>query len=152
MKTLLGLRVILTLFVAVLMPLELSHCAFMPLQAAAAAAVADVLIAAVNSDVSVGAIKGQGRPVMKERERAEIVSAIRGVGLVTIFEETSPARILSILQPDFHCKGTDYTPESVPEAAVVNAYGGRVVIVGDPKDHSTTALLAKIGRRADGCN
>jgi bifunctional ADP-heptose synthase (sugar kinase/adenylyltransferase) len=83
---------------------------------------------------------------MNERERAEIISAIRGVSYVTIFRETSPARLLEILRPDFQCKGTDYTPDSVPERDVVRAYGGRVVIVGDPKDHSTTAILEKMRR------
>ena len=93
---------------------------------------------------SVRALKGEGRPVMNENERAELISAIRGVSYVTIFHEDSPSRLLSELKPDFHCKGTDYTPDSVPEAAVVRSYGGRVVIVGDPKDHSTTEILGKI--------
>ena len=110
----------------------------------AAAGVADVLVVAVNSDQSVRMLKGEGRPVVPEDERAEMVSAIRGVSYVTIFEEKSPARLLESLRPDFHCKGTDYTPESVPEADVVRAYGGRVVIVGDPKDHSTTEILRKL--------
>lgn len=118
----------------------------------AAAAVADVLVVAINGDDSVRTIKGVGRPVMSERERAEIVSAIRGVAMITIFQEASPARLLSVLQPDFHCKGTDYTSETVPEATVVKAYGGRVVIVGDPKDHSTTALLEKLRQPQSGCN
>lgn len=109
-----------------------------------AAAVADVLIVGVNGDRSVRALKGEGRPVMNENERAELISAIRGVSYVTIFHEDSPSRLLSELRPDFHCKGTDYTPDSVPEAAVVRSYGGRVVIVGDPKDHSTTEILGKI--------
>jgi rfaE bifunctional protein nucleotidyltransferase chain/domain len=109
-----------------------------------ASRVADRLIVAVNSDASVRAIKGPARPVMPEGERAEIVAAIRGVAYVTIFGESSPARLLSLLKPEFQCKGTDYTPDSVPEAAVVRAYGGRVVIVGDPKDHSTTELLTKL--------
>ena len=111
-----------------------------------AARVADVLVVAVNSDASVRAIKGEGRPVMPEQERAEIVSAIRGVAWVTIFEESSPARLLGVLRPDFQCKGTDYTPDSVPEAEVVRSYGGRVVITGDPKDHSTTDLLHRMKR------
>jgi rfaE bifunctional protein nucleotidyltransferase chain/domain len=109
-----------------------------------AARQADVLIVGVNGDESVRALKGQGRPVMSENERAELIAAIRGVSYVTIFRERSPARLLQSLKPDFHCKGTDYTPDSVPEADVVKAYGGRVVIVGDPKDHSTTAILAKM--------
>ena len=109
-----------------------------------AARQADVLIVGVNGDESVRALKGEGRPVMNERERAELISAIRGVGYVTIFREKSPARLLGTLKPDFHCKGTDYTPDSVPEAEVVRAYGGRVVIVGDPKDHSTTEMLQRM--------
>lgn len=112
-----------------------------------AAAIADVLVVAVNGDQSVRALKGPGRPVMNERERAELVAAIRGVSYVTIFHEKSPSRLLEQLRPDFHAKGTDYTPHSVPEAAVVRAYGGRVVIVGDPKDHSTTAILEKMRKQ-----
>ena len=111
-----------------------------------AAAVADVLVVAVNGDDSVRMLKGDSRPVMKEIERAEIVAAIRCVWYVTIFHEKSPARLLQALRPDFQCKGTDYTPDSVPEAEVVRAYGGKVVIVGDPKDHSTTAILEKMRR------
>jgi rfaE bifunctional protein nucleotidyltransferase chain/domain len=112
-----------------------------------AARVADVLVVAVNGDGSVRAIKGEGRPVMPERERAEIVSAIRGVSYVTIFSESSPARLLQTLKPDFQCKGTDYTADTVPEADVVKAYGGKVVIVGDPKDHSTTEMLDRLRRQ-----
>lgn len=109
-----------------------------------AAAVADKLIVGVNGDESVGVLKGPGRPVMNEDERAELIAAIRGVSYVTIFREESPARLLGVLKPDFHCKGTDYTPDSVPEAGVVRSYGGKVVIVGDPKDHSTTAIIARM--------
>lgn len=109
-----------------------------------ASRVADVLVVAVNADSSVRELKGESRPVMPERERAEIVAAIRGVDFVTIFSEKSPARLLGVLRPDFQCKGTDYTPDSVPEADVVRAYGGRVVITGDPKDHSTTELLRRM--------
>ncbi|HYM60960.1 MAG TPA: adenylyltransferase/cytidyltransferase family protein, partial [Thermoanaerobaculia bacterium] len=98
-----------------------------------AARQADALIVGVNGDESVRNLKGAGRPVMNERERAELISAIRGVSYVTIFHENSPARLLGELKPDVHCKGTDYTPESVPEAEVVRSYGGKVVIVGDPK-------------------
>ncbi len=109
-----------------------------------ASRVADILVVAVNSDASVRAIKGEGRPVTPERERAEIVSAVRGVAYVTIFTDSSPARLLQTLKPDFQCKGTDYTAESVPEAEIVRAYGGKVVIVGDPKDHSTSDMLRKM--------
>ena len=105
---------------------------------------ADVLIVAVNSDASVRAIKGEGRPVVNERERAELVSAIRGVAYVTIFSDASPSRLIAALKPDVHCKGTDYTVDSVPEGEVVRSYGGRVAIVGDPKEHSTTDLLKRL--------
>jgi D-glycero-beta-D-manno-heptose 1-phosphate adenylyltransferase len=109
-----------------------------------AAAVADVLIVAVNGDDSVRMLKGEGRPLTNENERAEIVAAIRGVAYVTIFHDKSPARLLQTLRPDFQCKGTDYTADSVPEADVVRAYGGKVVIVGDPKDHSTTEIIRRM--------
>jgi rfaE bifunctional protein nucleotidyltransferase chain/domain len=109
-----------------------------------AAAVGDVLVVAVNSDDSVRQLKGEGRPVMPEQERAELIASLRGVDYVTIFSAKSPAGLLASLRPDFQCKGTDYTPDSVPEAAVVRGYGGEVVIVGDPKDHSTTELLEKM--------
>src|SRR6188474_2795344 len=108
-----------------------------------AARVADILVVGVNGDASVRGLKGEGRPVMPEDERAEIISAIRGVTYVTIFHEESPSRLLQTLRPDFQCKGTDYTADSVPEAEIVNAYGGKVVIVGDPKDHSTTEMLRR---------
>ena len=109
-----------------------------------AARVADVLVVGVNGDASVRQLKGEGRPVMPENERAEIISAIRGVTYVTIFHEDSPSRLLQTLRPDFQCKGTDYTADSVPEAEIVKAYGGKVVIVGDPKDHSTTEMLRRM--------
>ncbi len=105
---------------------------------------ADVLIVGVNGDDSVRSIKGEGRPVTNERERAEIVSAIRGVAYVTIFHDSSPARLIAVLRPDVHCKGTDYTIDTVPEREVVLAYGGRIAIVGDPKEHSTTEILRKL--------
>lgn len=109
-----------------------------------AAKVADVLVVGVNGDDSVRQLKGEGRPVMPQDERAEIISAIRGVAYVTIFDENSPASLLRTLKPHFQCKGTDYTADSVPEAEIVRAYGGKVVIVGDPKDHSTTQVLARM--------
>ena len=105
---------------------------------------ADILIVGVNGDESVRALKGEGRPVTNERERAEVVSAIRGVSYVVIFHDSSPARLIAVLKPDVHCKGTDYTIDTVPEREVVLAYGGRIAIVGDPKEHSTTALLRKM--------
>ena len=109
----------------------------------AASKEADVLIVGVNGDDSVRAIKGEGRPVTTEHERAEVVSAIRGVSYVTIFHDSSPARLIAVLKPDVHCKGTDYTADSVPERDVVLAYGGRVAICGDAKEHSTSEILRK---------
>ena len=105
---------------------------------------ADVLVVGINGDESVCELKGAGRPLMSEAERAEIIAAIRGVSYVTIFSERSPGRLIGDLKPDVHCKGTDYTPDSVPEADIVRSYGGRIAIVGDPKDHSTTELLEKL--------
>ena len=112
-----------------------------------AAREADVLVVGVNGDESVRRLKGEGRPVMPEDERAEIIASIRGVSYVTIFTEESPRRLLQTLKPDVQCKGTDYTADSVPEAEIVRSYGGRVAIVGDPKDHSTTAVLEKLRTR-----
>jgi len=109
----------------------------------AASREADRLIVAVNDD-DVASTKGPGRPIMKASERAELVAAVRGVDYVVIFPEPSVAPLLTLLQPDVHCKGTDYTSESVPERDTVRAYGGRIAIVGDPKDHSTRDLLARI--------
>ncbi len=111
---------------------------------AGAGEVADVLVVAINSDDSVRELKGEGRPVMPAEERAEMIASLRMVDFVTVFADRTPARLLSRLRPDFQCKGTDYTPESVPEAGVVESYGGRVVIVGDPKDHSTTDYLRRM--------
>jgi len=109
----------------------------------AAAAEADRLIVAINDDVA-AASKGPGRPILKATERAELVVALRGVDYVTIFHEPTVAPLLRLLKPDVHCKGTDYTAETVPERDTVLAYGGRIAIVGDPKDHSTRDLLARI--------
>jgi D-glycero-beta-D-manno-heptose 1-phosphate adenylyltransferase len=111
----------------------------------AAAAEADRLIVAINDDDSVRALKGEGRPVLAAADRAELVAALRGVDYVVIFPESTVSPLLQALQPDVHCKGTDYTPDTVPEREVVRSYGGRVAIVGDPKDHSTRDLLARIG-------
>jgi rfaE bifunctional protein nucleotidyltransferase chain/domain len=109
----------------------------------AAAAEADRLIVAVNDDVAAGT-KGPGRPVLRAEDRAEIVAAIAGVDYVTIFSEPTVDPLLALLKPDVHCKGTDYTVETVPERDTVAAYGGRIAIVGDPKDHSTRDLLSRI--------
>ncbi len=109
----------------------------------AAAAEADRLVVAVNDD-PVAATKGPGRPILKAADRADLVAALRGVDYVTIFPEATVMPLLELLQPDVHCKGTDYTVESVPERDTVLRYGGRIAIVGDPKDHSTRDLLARI--------
>jgi rfaE bifunctional protein nucleotidyltransferase chain/domain len=109
----------------------------------AAAAEADRLVVAVNDD-AVAAAKGPGRPILSATDRAEVVAALRGVDYVTIFPEATVTPLLELLQPDVHCKGTDYTAESVPERDTVLRYGGRIAIVGDPKDHSTRDLLARI--------
>ena len=109
-----------------------------------AARQADVLVVGINGDASVGELKGPGRPVMSETERAELIAAIRGVSYVTIFHDRSPGRLIGDLKPDVHCKGTDYTPDSVPEAEIVRAYGGRVAIVGDAKEHSTSEMLRRM--------
>jgi rfaE bifunctional protein nucleotidyltransferase chain/domain len=113
----------------------------------AAAAEADRLVVAVNAD-GTAALKGAGRPLLTAAERAEIVAALRGVDYVIVFPEPTVAPLLQLLRPDVHCKGTDYTADTVPERETVRAYGGRIAIVGDPKDHSTRDLLARIARRA----
>jgi rfaE bifunctional protein nucleotidyltransferase chain/domain len=114
----------------------------------AAAQEADLLIVAINDDRSVRALKGEGRPILSAADRAELVAALRFVDLVVIFPEPTVAPLLEAIRPDVHCKGTDYTVDSVPERDVVRAYGGRIAIVGDPKDHSTRDLLMRIADRA----
>lgn len=109
-----------------------------------AAAEADRLLVAVNADRSVTALKGSGRPVQGAADRAEILAALEMVDYVVVFEEATVARLLQRLRPDVHCKGTDYTVDTVPEREVVRDYGGRTAIVGDPKDHSTRDLLGRI--------
>ena len=110
----------------------------------AAAAEADVLVVAINDDRSVAALKGPGRPVLSAEDRAELIAALRGVDYVVIFPEPTVTPLLLALKPDVHCKGTDYTTDTVPERETVRGYGGRVAIVGDPKDHSTRDLLERI--------
>jgi rfaE bifunctional protein nucleotidyltransferase chain/domain len=112
-----------------------------------AAAEADRLVVAVNDDESVHGLKGEGRPIMPGADRAELVAAIRGVDYVVLFSGATVGPLIQALRPDVHCKGTDYTPDSVPERDIVRAYGGRVAIVGDPKDHSTRALLSRLQDR-----
>jgi rfaE bifunctional protein nucleotidyltransferase chain/domain len=109
----------------------------------------DLLVVAVNSDRSVRELKGPGRPVVPEQERAELVAGLACVDLVTIFDERTVEELIRLLRPEVHAKGRDYTESSVPERALVEACGGRVVIVGDPKDHASTDLIARI-RRAEG--
>ena len=110
----------------------------------AAAAEADRLVVAINDDTSVAGLKGTGRPILSEQDRAELVAALRGVDYVVIFPEPTVTPLLEALRPDVHCKGTDYTVETVPERDTVRGYGGRIAIVGDPKDHSTRDLLARV--------
>lgn len=111
----------------------------------ASAREADRLIVAINDDASVRRLKGEGRPILADRDRAELVAALRCVDYVVIFPEPTVEPLLAAVRPDVHCKGTDYTVDSVPEREVVQAYGGRTAIVGDPKDHSTRDLLVRIG-------
>ena len=112
-----------------------------------AAAEADRLIVAVNDDASVTGLKGFGRPILPAAARAELVAALRGVDYVVVFGDPNVERLLIRLKPDVHCKGTDYAVDSVPERAVVQAYGGRTAIVGDKKDHSTRDLLERLQSR-----
>jgi rfaE bifunctional protein nucleotidyltransferase chain/domain len=115
----------------------------------AAAAEADVLVVAINDDATAAA-KGPGRPVLKADDRAELVAALAGVDYVTIFPEPTVDALLTLLKPDVHCKGTDYAAETVPERETVRGYGGRIAIVGDPKDHSTRDLFARIRSKSAG--
>jgi len=106
---------------------------------------ADRLIVAVNDDASIRRLKGPNRPVLPAADRAELVASLRAADYVVIFPEPTVAPLLELLKPDVHCKGTDYTVDTVPERETVKAYGGRIAIVGDPKDHSTTDLLKRLG-------
>ncbi len=106
---------------------------------------ADVLVVAINDDDSVARLKGPGRPLVPAAERAEMLAALVPVDYVTVFSGDSPAPLLERLEPDVHCKGTDYgSPERVPEYGVVRAYGGRTALVGDPKDHATRDLIRRV--------
>ena len=113
-----------------------------------AAQEADVLVVGINDDTSVRALKGEGRPILEDVSRAELVAALRCVDYVVVFPELTVGPLLQLLKPDVHCKGTDYTVESVPERAIVQAYGGRTAIVGDPKDHSTRDFIARVTGQA----
>ena len=105
---------------------------------------ADRLVVAVNADASVRQAKGPGRPIMAAADRAELVAALRAVDYVVVFAEPTVTPLLELLKPDVHCKGTDYTVETVPERDTVRAYGGRIAIVGDPKSHSTSQLVERL--------
>ena len=113
---------------------------------AGAAAEADRLVVAVNDDRTVAELKGKGRPILPASDRAELVAALRGVDYVVIFPDATVERLLLLLKPDVHCKGTDYTVDTVPERTVVAAYGGRTAIVGDAKRHATRDLVQRIAR------
>jgi D-glycero-beta-D-manno-heptose 1-phosphate adenylyltransferase len=113
---------------------------------AGARAEGDVLVVGINGDASVRRLKGPDRPVMPEADRALLVAALRAVDHVVVFYEDDVKTLLLRLKPDVHCKGTDYTPDTVPERDVVRSYGGRVAIVGDPKDHDTRVLLERLRR------
>ncbi len=113
----------------------------------AARAHGDLLVVAVNSDASVQLSKGPTRPVVPESERVELLSHLDCVDLIVVFDEPTVTEVLRALRPDVHAKGTDYTPESVPERAVVAEWGGRTIICGDPKDHATTDVVAEILKR-----
>jgi rfaE bifunctional protein nucleotidyltransferase chain/domain len=112
-----------------------------------ARAEADVLIVGINADASVRKLKGENRPLQSEQDRALLVAALHVVDWVVIFPDDTVETLLLTLKPDVHCKGTDYTPETVPERDTVKGYGGRVAIVGDPKEHDTSALLARLASR-----
>lgn len=111
---------------------------------AGARAEADVLVVGVNGDASVRRLKGPGRPLTPEDDRALMVAALQSVDHVVVFEEDDVGAVLLALRPDVHCKGTDYAPDTVPERDVVRSYGGRVAIVGDPKDHDTRRLIETV--------
>lgn len=117
---------------------------------AAARALGDLLVVAVNSDVSVRASKGPTRPVVPQAERVELLSYLQCVDWIVLFDEATVTGVLRAVRPDIHAKGTDYTPETVPERAVVAEWGGQTVICGDPKDHATTDVVAEILRRFAG--
>ena len=116
----------------------------------AAREMGDVLFVGINGDATVARLKGAGRPLMPATERVELLGALRAVDHVVVFDEDTADRLVSLVRPDVHAKGTDYTETSVPEAASVRAAGGRVAIVGDPKDHATRDLIAQIRKLPDG--
>ena len=110
----------------------------------AAKSIGDLLVVGINSDEQVVTLKGEGRPLLPESERAEIVAALAAVDLVTVFNEPTVTELLLAIRPDIHTKGTDYTEDTVPERDVVRSFGGRTAIVGDPKDHSTSEMIRRV--------
>lgn len=106
----------------------------------------DVLVVGINSDRQANFLKGEGRPFVTELERAELIAALRCVDLVTIFDEPTVEDLIRAIRPDIHAKGTDYTEDTVPERDIIREVGGRVAIVGDPKDHSSTEMIDTVRR------
>ena len=121
-------------------PLHVGHVRYLR----AARDCGDALFVALNSDSSVRGLKGAGRPVIPHSERAEILCALEAVDYVVLFDEPTVENVIRELRPDFHCKGTDYTTQSVPEGELVRSLGGEVRIVGDPKDHDSSAMIERI--------
>ena len=113
----------------------------------AAKQLGDILVVGVNSDIQARALKGEGRPFTIQHERAELIAGLKCVDYVTIFEEPTVEELIRAIRPDVHAKGTDYTEESVPEREIIREVGGRVAIVGDPKDHSSTEMIDTLRRR-----
>ena len=107
----------------------------------------DILVVALNSDFSIRQLKGKGRPILKEKDRVEIISSFYFVDYVTVFDEKTVTKILLTLKPDFQAKGSDYTPETVPEKETVMSYGGKIAIAGGPKIRSTSQLIKEIAAR-----
>ena len=114
---------------------------------AGAKALGDILVVGVNSDKQARGLKGDGRPFMPVYERAELIASLKCVDLVTIFDEPTVEALIRAIRPDFHAKGTDYTTETVPERDIIREIGGQVAIVGDPKDHSSTELIATVSKK-----
>lgn len=121
-------------------PLHVGHVRYLE----GAKALGDLLVVGLNSDEQVRRLKGAGRPLLSQDQRAEIVASLAAVDFVTIFDEPTVEALLLELRPEVHAKGTDYTEDTVPERDVVRSYGGKVAIVGDPKEHSSTDLIRRL--------